>query len=297
MSKVVSRLLIFFIGVPIIIAIALWPFCNHLALHVLLILSSIFGANELYNLFKTKVSLLPKPLLICCTAILPTIAAVTAIFPDHVPSILTRSGDIITTSFVFVILLLLLVEVIFAKEFEKSIQRISASSFIVLYVGYLISFISKMTTISETGQEYLSSIYIAVFLLMVFMCDSLAWLFGVLLGKSNRGFIKASPNKSIVGFIGGFVGSIGIGLIVYYFYPNFFPGTDTGSVAKIILLGLATAFSSIVGDLAESVIKRSAGVKDSGRLIPGRGGLLDSMDSILMSAPVYYVLITHFYSL
>ena len=57
------------------------------------------------------------------------------------------------------------------------------------------------------------------------------------------------------------------------------------------------AFSSIVGDLAESVIKRSAGAKDSGRLIPGRGGLLDSIDSILMSAPVYYVLITHFYSL
>ncbi|MBO7639638.1 MAG: phosphatidate cytidylyltransferase [Treponema sp.] len=297
MSKVVSRLLIFFIGVPVVIAIALWPFCNHIALHILIILASILGANELYNLFKAKVSLLPKPLVICCTAFLPLIAAVTAIFPDYIPSILTRSGDIITTSFVFAILLLLLVEVIFTKEFEKSIQRISASSFIVLYVGYLISFISKMTTISGAGQEYLSCIYIAVFLLMVFMCDSLAWLFGVLLGKNNRGLIKASPNKSIAGFIGGFAGSIGIGVIVYYLYPNFFPGTDAGSIAKIILLGLATAFSSIVGDLAESVIKRSAGAKDSGRLIPGRGGLLDSIDSILMSAPVYYVLITHFYSL
>ncbi|MBP5358678.1 MAG: phosphatidate cytidylyltransferase [Treponema sp.] len=297
MSKVISRLLIFFIGVPIVIAIALWPFCNHLPLHLLIILASILGANELYNLFKAKVSLLPKPLIICCTAFLPIIAAVTTIFPDYVPSILTRSGDIITTSFVFVILLLLLVEVIFTKEFEKSIQRISASSFIVLYVGYLISFISKMTTISDAGQEYLSCIYIAVFLLMVFMCDSLAWLFGVLLGKNNRGLIKASPNKSIAGFIGGFAGSIGIGIIVYKLYPEFFPGTSAGSLAKVILLGLSTAFSSIVGDLAESVIKRSAGAKDSGRLIPGRGGLLDSIDSILMSAPVYYVLITHFYSL
>ena len=65
----------------------------------------------------------------------------------------------------------------------------------------------------------------------------------------------------------------------------------------MVLLGLAIAFSAIVGDLAESVIKRATGAKDSGRLIPGRGGLLDSIDSIIMAAPVYYVLITHFYSL
>ncbi|MBO4320748.1 MAG: CDP-archaeol synthase [Treponema sp.] len=293
MSKTVSRLLIFFIGVPVVIAIALLPYYNHLALHVLIVLVSIFGANELYTLFKTKVSLLPKPLLISCTAFLPAIAALTTIFPDYVPDILTRSGDIITTAFVFVILLILLVEVVSAKVFDHSIERLCASSFIVLYVGYLITFISRMTTISEPGQEYLSCVYIAVFLLMVFMCDSLAWLFGILLGKNNRGVIKASPNKSISGFIGGIIGSIGIGIIVFFIYPEYFPG----SIAKMVLLGLAIAFSAIVGDLAESVIKRATGAKDSGRLIPGRGGLLDSIDSIIMAAPVYYVLITHFYSL
>ncbi|MCI7397280.1 MAG: phosphatidate cytidylyltransferase, partial [Spirochaetia bacterium] len=59
--------------------------------------------------------------------------------------------------------------------------------------------------------------------------------------------------------------------------------------------GILIAFSSIVGDLAESVFKRSADVKDSGHIIPGRGGVLDSIDSIVMSAPVFYLLFSIFF--
>jgi phosphatidate cytidylyltransferase len=116
------------------------------------------------------------------------------------------------------------------------------------------------------------------------MCDSLAWLFGVLLGKNNRGLIKASPNKSIAGFIGGFAGTILTGCIAHFLFPQAF----TGSLVKILVLSFFIAFVAIIGDLVESVLKRSVEIKDSGSIIPGRGGVLDSIDSIVFVAPVYY---------
>ena len=123
------------------------------------------------------------------------------------------------------------------------------------------------------------------------MCDSAAWLFGVTMGKNNRGLIKVSPNKSVMGFIGGFAGSIVIGIIAHYVFPVF------DSVSKVILLGVITAFAAILGDLAESVMKRSARIKDSGNIIPGRGGILDSIDSIVFAAPVFYIAIQFLFNL
>ena len=117
------------------------------------------------------------------------------------------------------------------------------------------------------------------------MCDSFAWFFGILFGKSTRGFVPASPNKSLVGFIGGIAGSIGCGVLLKVILPEVF----TISYRNLIILGLITSVAAIVGDLIESVFKRSCDVKDSGNLIPGRGGVLDSIDSILIAAPIFYI--------
>ena len=176
------------------------------------------------------------------------------------------------------------------KEFDGSLSMISTTVFIYIYCGYLSSFVSRFSEFSLNGKDVSNSI-LAVFLLMVFMCDSIAWFFGVLLGKNNRGFFAASPNKSLIGFFGGFVGSVGAGLLCRYIWPEIF----VGSVLKIIFTGIAIALSAIVGDLAESVLKRSTGFKDSGNIIPGRGGMLDSIDSLLLSAPVFYLLVSIFY--
>jgi phosphatidate cytidylyltransferase len=106
------------------------------------------------------------------------------------------------------------------------------------------------------------------------------------MGKNNRGIIKASPNKSILGFIGGFLGSIAVGILAYFIFFDIF-----GHLLKMIILGFITALAAIIGDLAESVMKRSAQIKDSGNVIPGRGGILDSIDSIIFAAPAYYITI------
>jgi phosphatidate cytidylyltransferase len=130
-----------------------------------------------------------------------------------------------------------------------------------------------------------ATIFIAVFFVMVFFCDSFAWFFGMIFGRGNRGLFAASPNKSAAGFAGGIIFSIAAGIAAWFLFPHVFYGHPV----KAAVLGFVTAGASILGDLAESVFKRSARCKDSGNIIPGRGGMLDSIDSILMSIPVYYI--------
>ena len=166
-----------------------------------------------------------------------------------------------------------------AKTFENSASKISYSTLTLFYTGFLLTFISRMTLLPD------SKYVISLFLLFVFMCDSFAWFFGILFGKSTRGYVAASPNKSLVGFIGGIICSIGCGFLFKFIFPEII----TISNLHLAILGFVTSLSAIIGDLIESVFKRSCQVKDSGSLIPGRGGILDSIDSIVIAAPIFYI--------
>ena len=286
MNKIASRLLIFFIGIPIVIAFIVAPFYNHILLHILVCLISALGASELYDIFSVKYKLLNKKLIIAESIFIPLVAAFYAILPSL--GINFYSGqEIITFAYIVTILILFTVEVFSQKEFEDSNARLASSIFIITYTGFLLTFISRMTTWTLNGKNITVPV-VCVFILMVFLCDSIAWFLGVLFGKSNRGIVKASPNKSCIGFIGGFIGSVGAGILGYYLWPQIF----SGSPLKIVFTGLCMALSSIVGDLTESVFKRSSGIKDSGKIIPGRGGILDSIDSIVVSAPIFYLLVS-----
>ncbi|MCR4822391.1 MAG: phosphatidate cytidylyltransferase [Treponema sp.] len=270
MNKVIQRLLVFFIGLPLVICLVWFNQYNHIALHILLFVSALLAASELYHLFSSKFSLQPRPVTLVL-AILPVFsAAICALF--ELPLAL------IDSIFIFAVLLSMAWEVLSSKTFEESVSHLVTSTFIIFYTGYLPTFISKMT-LHEHSREF-----IAFFFLMVCMCDSIAWLFGNLFGKNNKGFIKASPNKSVAGFIGGITGTILTGFVGYKFFPDVF----TGSLCKVLVFSFFVAFVSIIGDLVESVIKRSVEIKDSGTIIPGRGGVLDSVDSIIFVAPVYY---------
>ncbi len=286
MNKVLSRLTIFFIGVPLCVLLALWPVYNHLPMHLVVLVVSILGAMELYSIFSIHVKLLPEPLVIIGTGILPFSACLYKVLPSIFNLNFSFGNEIITYIFVALVIFFLSVEVFTATDFKESNSRLTSSIFILLYCGYFPTFVSKLTT-AKVGDMDASGPLIIIFLLMVFLCDSLAWFFGVLLGKNNRGFVKASPNKSIAGFIGGFVGSVGAGLAGYFIWKPIFVAASC-SISKIIIAGVLIAASGIIGDLTESIFKRSAGVKDSGRLVLGRGGVLDSIDSILLAAPIFY---------
>ncbi|MCR5289208.1 MAG: phosphatidate cytidylyltransferase [Treponema sp.] len=273
MNKLIQRLLIFFIGVPVVISLVWVHFCNYLILHLVLAGVSFLSCAELYEIFSKTMSMQPKEFVLTVS----TIPCLTGLFLT-----LTKAPySFVSMTPLICFLIILAYEVFFRRTFERANQRIVSAVFISFYGGYLFTFITRITDL-----EYPSHL-ISSFLLMVFMCDSIAWLFGVLLGKSNKGFVAASPNKSIAGFIGGYVGSIAAALLVRHIWPQVFPYSQT----KSILLGFIIATAAIIGDLAESVFKRAAGLKDSGVIIPGRGGILDSLDSILYAAPVFYILI------
>lgn len=271
MSKLAQRLLIFFIGLPVLIAVIYLKDFHHIALHIVIFAASLLASNELYHLFSQNISLQPRPLVLVMSVVPPFFATLCAFF-----GIQTFFIDYV---FLFAVLACMSYEVLFQSTFEKSLQHLMSSSFIILYSGFLVTFISRLT-LFEHSRELL-----AIFILMVCMCDSAAWFFGILFGKNNKGIIKASPNKSVVGFLGGFAGSVLIGVIAHFLFPGIF----SGSVWKSVCFGLLMAFVSILGDLVESVLKRSAQIKDSGSIVPGRGGVLDSVDSIFFAAPVYYV--------
>ena len=272
MSKVVKRLLTFFIGVPIVLAIVFCDYLNHLPLQVVLGIFAVLGANEFYNMMQEKgIKLFTREILLIATALLP-MACYTFILYG-------LSLDITPWLFIAIVIILMGFECFSAKTFENSLQKIAYSCLTIFYTGFLLTFISRMTLLPD------SRYVISLFLIFVFMCDSFAWFFGILFGKTTRGYVAASPNKSLVGFIGGIAGSIGCGFIFKYFFPDIMIISNL----HLAILGLVTSLAAIIGDLIESVFKRSCGVKDSGKLIPGRGGVLDSIDSIVIAAPIFYI--------
>lgn len=278
MEKVYKRLLIFFIGIPVIFGLVLLNFCNHLVVNLIIMILSGLGANEFYNMLSPSHKLFSKPLIILLTIVQPICA--------YIFVILGINPLVSSWIFIFEILALMGIECFIERDFSIAITKLSLSILIILYCGFMFSFIIRLT-----GFKEYSNYYIILFLLIVFMCDSLAWFFGILFGKSTRGFVPASPNKSLVGFAGGIFGSIASAVLFKLLFPEILPG----SFGKIILLSGICGISAIIGDLIESIFKRSCNVKDSGTLIPGRGGVLDSIDSLLATAPIFYTLFHFLY--
>lgn len=275
--KVVSRLGVFFIGVPLVIVLIMLNQLNHLAIHAVVTVVSVIAAWEFYNILSNNFTLQNKIFLLSITGLINFTMLLRAVF----------EFDVSYVDFIYVasILACLSAEVLSNRSFENSNSRIVTSITILTYTGFLLTFLTRMTFLTNSRQ------ILIMFLTMVFFCDSLAWFFGVLFGKNNKGFIKASPNKSIAGFCGGIFGSILSGILSWILWKDIF----IGSVLKLIFLGILISITSILGDLVESVLKRSSNCKDSGSIIPGRGGILDSIDSIVFSAPVFYFVITHLY--
>jgi phosphatidate cytidylyltransferase len=116
--------------------------------------------------------------------------------------------------------------------------------------------------------------------------DTLAYFVGHAVGR-HRLAPALSPGKTVEGAFGGLLGGVLGALVVRHL------GLGAVSVAAAVLLGLLTAGAGMLGDLFESLLKRWAGVKDSGRLFPGHGGALDRLDSLLFGAPVLYYYFFH----
>jgi len=132
---------------------------------------------------------------------------------------------------------------------------------------------------SFTPQDFNFHLPLA-FLLMLWASDTGAYLFGRKLGKTKL-FERHSPKKSWEGFFGGVLTSVLVAYIISIFFTD---------ISAAVLMGMAVLVVSFgtLGDLVESMLKRSLNVKDSGSLLPGHGGLLDRFDGLLIGAPVVF---------
>lgn len=273
MTKTIQRLLVFFLGIPLIIGMVILQQYNFLALNIVLCLTSVLSSVELCKMCRIKYKTLPVAVIALLTALLP-ISSYIFVFVGK---------NIDYTSLVFFVcsMIVMTSQIIFTKgNFNNSLQVIATSIFIIFYSGFFCTFITRMTLLNSP------IIKISLFFLIVFISDSAAWLFGVLFGKNNKGVIKASPNKSVAGFAGGLVASILLCILAQIIFPDVLGY----GIWKMIILGTFCNIACDIGDLVESVLKRSVGVKDSGNFIPGRGGMLDCVDSVFFTAPIFYVL-------
>ncbi len=157
---------------------------------------------------------------------------------------------------------------------EGFIKNATASAFALLYPGFVAGFIFLL---ARSGEGFS---YIATLVILVGCNDTFAYVFGVLLGKHHLA-PKISPKKTWEGFIGGLIfTSIGSALAFYYLLDHH---PLIGALA-----GFAGVLAATVGDLVESAIKRDLSIKDMGTLLPGHGGMLDRLDSALITAPVMW---------
>jgi len=280
MTSLGKRLLLTFTMVPALFSL-IWflPYYNHLAFALLVFITTAYGTYEIRSIaFKPE----EKPLIpFWVPTLLPMAEYARILFALSFP---TSEA-----------MLFILATLVFAREitygerdsFMHSMHRITHTAFMMLYPGFFALFLVRLLAHPLAGE-----LLILLFLL-VFGNDVFAYVFGMWLGKGNRNVFKASPNKSMAGFIGGMICATLLSLAYTTFVPVMH---EAFSWWQSLLTGLTISFTSSVGDLIVSVFKRGSGKKDSGTIMLGRGGLLDSIDSLLVSGPLFLFLVTIFAS-
>jgi len=154
----------------------------------------------------------------------------------------------------------------------------TASTFLgVVYLGFMLCWLVPLRFAVADGQK----LTILLFLVVAFS-DIFAYLLGRWIGRTPL-IPRISPGKTVEGSIAGFLG----GVLVGFLYARFFWRTD--SLKKAILWSALIAIAGQLGDLVESAMKRASDVKDSGALLPGHGGLLDRIDSLILAVPALWI--------
>lgn len=170
-------------------------------------------------------------------------------------------------------------------EMSKALAAVSSTAFGVIYVALLAGCLIGVRVLPDSlirlTAPHLGAKLLTMFFAMVMMTDTGAYYVGRTIGRHKLA-PRISPGKTVEGAIGGFLMAVVTGFLCRETFFREIP------ITHAITLGAAIGVVGQIGDLAESMLKRGAGVKDSGRLLPGHGGMLDRVDSILFCAPLLY---------
>lgn len=184
----------------------------------------------------------------------------------------TRAGEVL-----FIVLAcfgLFLIQFL-RSENPKALEGIALTLFSILYIGWFMSHLIKIRFLPE------GHLWIAYLIAVTKSGDIAAYIVGSLWGRHSL-IPHISPKKSVEGTVAGLIASVGVSAAFAGHLPA------AWSLGQLIGVGLVTGLVAQCGDLSESLIKRYCGAKDSGKAIPGFGGLLDVLDSVLFTAPLFY---------
>ncbi|MBJ2125885.1 phosphatidate cytidylyltransferase [Flavobacterium sp. IB48] len=171
--------------------------------------------------------------------------------------------------------------------FYDSVQKISTSSKYLYLLGYITLPFVFIVKISFGTNDYNPKIILGLFVL-IWTNDTFAYLVGKSMGK-NKLFERVSPKKTIEGFIGGVVFAAFAGFLISKLYIQPKPEFSNTSILIWTIIALIVSIFGTIGDLIESKFKRIAGIKDSGSIMPGHGGILDRLDSVIFVAPIIFL--------
>ena len=195
-----------------------------------------------------------------------------------------RANDF-ETSFLILFVLGLCVRQFLSRSNTTGLLAISVTLFGLMYVPWLLNFIQKINFFPNIrGQSY-----VLYFILVTKFSDVGAYVVGSMIGR-HKMIPRISPNKTWEGFAGAILFSTIASLLCAYFAGSRLHGMTP---THALLLGVILSATAVIGDLIESVFKREAGVKDSGQLFPGIGGVLDLLDSLLFNAHLMYLYLRH----
>jgi len=154
-----------------------------------------------------------------------------------------------------------------------SISVVSAALFGLIYIPGLLTFQMNLV---KSGPAWIVLLYSSVW-----AADSMAFYVGKSIGKRKL-YPEISPNKTVEGAVGSLMGGIVGAVLIKATLLTQIP------IVHTVIIGLAVGFSTIIGDLVESMFKRDAGVKDSSHILPGHGGVLDKLDGVTFAGPSFY---------
>lgn len=259
---------------------------------LLVLVLAMRGAGEMVDLLWTR-SFTPNRVIVTASCVVVAAAAWWGRFghmPIKIPSDDNTLAQVMLAYSLTVLGMFLLATYRY-REPGASMETLGAELLIVSYIGVLLGVASQLRWVAGSDAGYL---VIGSLLIVVKGGDVGAYFFGRLFGKRKM-VPHLSPGKTWAGAVGALVGSAASAVAwLQLVTPHFTPVTSAPwappSWIASAFYGLILGITGLIGDLCESLIKRDVGKKDSARLLPGFGGLLDLMDSVLYASPVAYVL-------
>jgi phosphatidate cytidylyltransferase len=189
------------------------------------------------------------------------------------------------TGFIIMFVLGLCVRQLVSKSGAAGVTAIATTLLGLMYVPWLLNFIQKINFFPDVEGKF----FLLYFILVTKFSDMGAYSVGSLIGR-HKMIPRISPGKTWEGFAGAVLVSTAASLVFVHFFGGRMAGMNLLHAA---ILGIVLSVTAVIGDLIESLFKREAGVKDSGRLFPGIGGILDLLDSLLFNAPIMYLYLRH----